>query len=164
MDTLSQLKEELKNEYETTKAFFDRFPENKNDYAPHEKSMKLMPLASHIAEVFAWPKFILNTSELDFGKGDYQPVKISTKAELQQKLEDDYNAGIASLEAATEDQLEPNWAIKNNGETMMEWTKYGAIRHALNQATHHRAQLGVYYRLNDIPLPPSYGPSADTKY
>ena len=109
-------------------------------------------------------KFILNTSELDFGKGDYQPVKISTKAELQQKLEDDYNAGIASLEAATEDQLEPNWAIKNNGETMMEWTKYCAIRHALNQATHHRAQLGVYYRLNDIPLPPSYGPSAYTKY
>lgn len=59
MDTLSQLKEELKNEYETTKAFFDRFPENKNDYAPHEKSMKLMPLASHIAEVFAWPNLFL---------------------------------------------------------------------------------------------------------
>ncbi|MFN3021762.1 hypothetical protein ACK1KB_12420 [Chryseobacterium sp. TY3] len=61
MDTLSQLKEELKNEYETAEAFFDRFPEGKNDYAPHEKSMKLMSLVSHSAEVFAWPKFILNT-------------------------------------------------------------------------------------------------------
>lgn len=122
MDTLSQLKEELKNEYETAEAFFDRFPEGKNDYAPHEKSMKLMSLVSHSAEVFAWPKFILNTWELDFGKGDDQSVNLSTKAELQQKLEVCYNVGIASLEAATEDQLEPNWAIKNNGETMMEWT------------------------------------------
>lgn len=163
MDTLSQLKSELKNEYETTRQFFERFPDNKNDYAPHEKSMKMMPLATHIAEVFGWPKFILETSELDFGKGGYQPTVINTKAELLQKLDNDYKSGLERLETATEDQLEPNWAIKMNGNTLAEWSKYGAIRHALNQATHHRAQLGVYYRLNDIPLPSSYGPTADNE-
>lgn len=163
MNTIAQLKDELKNEYQTTRNFFERFPDGKNEYAPHEKSMKMMPLASHIAEVFAWPSMILQTSELDFGKGDYQPESPTTKDELLAKLDKDYKAGIASLETASEDQLEPNWAIKMNGQTLAEWTKYGAIRHALNQATHHRAQLGVYYRLNDIPLPSSYGPSADNQ-
>jgi uncharacterized damage-inducible protein DinB len=78
-----------------------------------------------------------------------------------QKLESDYAAGKAALEKASEEDLEPSWALKMSGQTLSEWSKYGAIRHALNQITHHRAQLGVYYRLNNIPLPGSYGPSAD---
>ncbi|MGA9211349.1 DinB family protein [Kaistella sp.] len=151
----------MKQEYETTKKFIDRFPEGKNDYAPHEKSMKLMPLATHIAEVFAWPETILNTDELDFAKGDYQPTVLNSKAELQQKLEDDYQKGKAALDNAEESSLEPKWAMKMGDQTLAEWSKYGAIRHALDQITHHRAQLGVYYRLNDIPVPGSYGPSAD---
>lgn len=161
MNIISELKSELKNEYDTTRKFFENFPEDKNDYTPHEKSMKMMPLASHIAEVFAWPKMILNTSELDFGKGDYQPASPANREELLKKLDNDYQEGISSLETATEDLLEPNWSLKMNGDTLAEWSKYGAIRHALNQATHHRAQLGVYYRLNDIALPSSYGPTAD---
>lgn len=161
MESLANLKSELDYEYQVTKNFFDQFPEDKNDYAPHEKSFKMMPLATHIAEVFAWPQMIFNTSELDFGKGDYQPTVLHTKAELQQKLEDDYKAGKAALENASETDLEPSWGLKMNGEPLAEWSKYGAIRHALNQITHHRAQLGIYYRLNDIALPGSYGPSAD---
>ncbi|QIG90041.1 damage-inducible protein DinB [Chryseobacterium sp. POL2] len=164
MDTLKHLKSELKSEYETTRRFFERFPENKNDYSPHDKSMKMMPLAAHISEVFGWPKYILDTSELDFGKNEYNPPKATNKEDLLNMLDNSYKSGLESLEAATEEQLEPNWAIKMNGKTLMEWSKYGAIRHALNQATHHRAQLGVYYRLNDIPLPESYGPSADTEF
>ncbi|ASE63235.1 damage-inducible protein DinB [Chryseobacterium indologenes] len=161
MDTLSQLKSELEGEFQTTKKFIDLFPEGKNDYAPHEKSMKLMPLATHLVEVFEWPNTILNTSELDFGKGEYQPTQLSTKEDLIKKLDDSYQAGKAALEKATEDNLNPSWTIKNNGHELASWSKYGAIRHALNQITHHRAQLGVYYRLNNIPLPGSYGPSAD---
>lgn len=161
MDTLSQLKSELEGEFQTTKKFIDLFPEGKNDYAPHEKSMKMMPLATHLVEVFEWPHTILNTSELDFGKGDYKPTILSTKEDLAKKLNDSYQAGKAALEKATEDELNPSWTIKNDGHALASWTKYGAIRHALNQITHHRAQLGVYYRLNNIPLPGSYGPSAD---
>ena len=161
MNTLSQLKSELEGEFQTTKKFIELFPEGKNDYAPHEKSMKMMPLATHLVEVFEWPNTILNTSELDFATGGYQPTVLSTKEDLLKKLDNDYQSGKAALEKASEDQLNPSWTIKNDGHELASWTKYGAIRHALNQITHHRAQLGVYYRLNNIPLPGSYGPSAD---
>lgn len=161
MESLNILKTELEQEYHTTKKFLHNFPENLNDYAPHEKSMKLMPLATHIVEVFAWPKLILETSQMDFAAGDYKPTILNTKAELQQKLEDDYQIGKAALENISEKDLEPTWSMKMGDQVLKEWSKYGAIRHGLNQITHHRAQLGVYYRLNNIPLPPSYGPSAD---
>lgn len=161
MDTLSQLKSELESEYQTTKKFIDLFPKDKNEYAPHEKSMKMMPLATHLVEVFEWPNTILGTSELDFAKGAYKPTKLATKEELLKKLDDSYQAGKQALEKAKEDDLNPSWTIKNDGQELASWSKYGAIRHGLNQITHHRAQLGVYYRLNDIPLPGSYGPSAD---
>lgn len=161
MDTLTQLKSELETEYQTTKKFIDLFPEEKNEYAPHEKSMKMMPLATHLVEVFEWPNTILATSELDFAKGAYQPAKLSTKEELLKKLDENFQAGKQALENAKEDDLNPSWTIKNDGHELASWSKYAAIRHGLNQITHHRAQLGVYYRLNDIPLPGSYGPSAD---
>jgi len=161
MDTLSQLKSELEGEFQTTKKFIERFPEGKNDYAPHEKSMKMMPLATHLVEVFEWPNTILKTSELDFAKGDYKPTVLSTRDELMKKLEEDYQSAKTALENSTEEDLNPSWTIKNDGHELASWSKYGAIRHALNQITHHRAQLGVYYRLNNIPLPGSYGPSAD---
>lgn len=161
MDTISQLKSELEGEFQTTKKFIELFPEGKNDYAPHEKSMKMMPLATHLVEVFEWPNTILKTSELDFAKGDYKPTILSTRDELMKKLEDDYQSAKTALENSTENDLNPSWTIKNDGHELASWSKYGAIRHALNQITHHRAQLGVYYRLNNIPLPESYGPSAD---
>lgn len=161
MDTLSQLKSELEGEFQTTKKFIELFPEGKNDYAPHEKSMKMMPLATHLVEVFEWPNTILKTSELDFAKGDYKPTILSTRDELMKKLEDDYQSAKTALENSTENDLNHSWTIKNDGHELASWSKYGAIRHALNQITHHRAQLGVYYRLNNIPLPGSYGPSAD---
>jgi uncharacterized damage-inducible protein DinB len=163
MNPVQQLKSELQNEYEITKNFIDRFPEGKNDYAPHTKSMKMMPLATHLVEIFEWPSTILKTAELDFAAGEYKPTVLSTKAELTAKLEQDFEAGKEALENAQEEDLNPMWTIKNEGQKLASWTKYEAIRHALNQITHHRAQLGVYYRLNDIPLPSSYGPSADSQ-
>jgi len=72
------------------------------------------------------------------------------------------NSSKKALENAKTEDLELNWSISNNGHVLAQWSKYGAIRHSLNQITHHRAQLGVYYRLNDILLPGSYGPSADS--
>jgi len=161
MENLPLLKSELEEEYLITKKFIDRFPDDLNDYAPHEKSMKLMPLATHTVEVFAWPKIILETPFMDFSAGDYKPTILKTKAELQQKLEEDYQTGKAALENISEDDLEPTWSMRMGDHILKEWSKYGAIRHSLNQVTHHRAQLGVYYRLNNIELPPSYGPTAD---
>ena len=160
MDTLKQLREELTQEYNTTKKFLNVFPEGKNDYAPHEKSMKLMHLAQHITEVFGWASFMLKTEFLDLAEGD-KPSLYESKQQLMDALEKNYHDSLQALETATEADLEPLWSLKYGGNTLAEWTKYNAIRHSLNQITHHRAQLGVYYRLNDIKLPGSYGPSAD---
>ncbi len=160
MDTLQQLKDELTAEYNTTKKFIQIFPEGNNEYAPHGKSMKMMPMAKHIAEVFGWPEVILTSSDLDFG--NMPPQKLPEgKAELEKLLNTNYESGMAALEKVTEKDLLPNWSISMGGNKIKEWTKYGAIRHGLNQITHHRAQLGVYYRLLNISLPGSYGPSAD---
>lgn len=161
MDTLKQLGDELEAEYRTTRKFLEIYPDNKNDYAPHPKSMKMMHLATHITEVFGWADFMLKTSELDFAKNGMQPKNLFTKEELLQVLDENYNASKKALENASEDDLNPVWTLKNDGHELASWTKYAAIRHSLNQITHHRAQLGVYYRLNDIDLPGSYGPTAD---
>lgn len=160
MDTLQQLKDELAYEYKVTKKFFEKFPEGKNNFAPHEKSMKMLDLVTHLAAIFGWPAAILNTSELDISEAD-ESEKVVNREQLTTVLDKEYLAGLSALETATEADLEPSWAITMGGQKLMEWSKYGAIRQSLNQITHHRAQLGVYYRLLDIPLPASYGPSAD---
>lgn len=158
-NTLQNLRNELTQEYKTTRNFFERLPEDKNDYAPHAKSMKLMRLAGHIAEVFAWPEIIFNTEGIDFAAGDYKPTLLHNREELLQFLDASYEKGKAALEKA--ESLEGRWGLSHGEHKLADWSKYEAIRHGLNQVVHHRAQLGVYYRLNDIPLPGSYGPSAD---
>lgn len=155
---------ELKEEAEITKKFLERYPSGKNDYKPHEKSMGLMQLTNHVVEIIGWPHIILNTDALDFAAGDYQPGELSSKKEFTERLEDELHKSILAIESTNEETfLQKHWAIKMGDKILAEWTKYGAIRHALNQETHHRAQLGVYYRLLDIPVPGSYGPSADEK-
>jgi uncharacterized damage-inducible protein DinB len=164
MNTLENLKKELNQEYETTRSFIANFPSDKNNFKPHEKSMQIMPLATHLVEIFAWPEMIFKTEKLDFAAGDYKPTYLDTKKELVEKMERDFEKGKQSLENATEEDLDKRWTMTNGDTILMDFNKYEAIRHALNQITHHRAQLGVYYRLNDIPLPGSYGPSADTGF
>ncbi|KQR95208.1 damage-inducible protein DinB [Chryseobacterium sp. Leaf180] len=163
MNTLQQLKEELESEYQTTRRFFEVYPEGKNDYAPHPKSMKMAHLATHIAEIIGWPGFMLNSSELDFAKSGMEPKLLTSKDELLKAADDNYNFSKKALENASETDLERDWSLKNDGNILAAWTVYGAIRHSLNQITHHRAQLGIYFRLNEIPLPGSYGPTADNE-
>ena len=160
MDTLKQLREEFTEEYQTTKKFLDRFPDERAEYSPHPKSTKMMPLAKHLVEIFGWTPLILQTGNLDFSEPHESP-QINNRADLQRALETNYNTTLTSLQTAEERDLEPNWSISMGDQKLAEWNKYGAIRHALNQITHHRAQLGTYYRQLDIDLPSSYGPSAD---
>lgn len=162
MDTLQQLRNEYTEEYHITKKFFGNYPDGKNDYAPHEKSMKMGQLATHIAEIFGWPKVMLETSDLDLATAP-APVVLKHKDQLLEKLDAEYNAGMDRLKEASEEDLNPEWSLSMNGQKLMHWTTYGALRHGLNQITHHRAQLGVYFRLLNIEVPGSYGPSADVQ-
>jgi uncharacterized damage-inducible protein DinB len=161
MDIVKELQKELQEEYETTKKFIAHYPEDKNAWKPHEKSMKMKTLAVHLVEIFEWPQIIMNTDYLDFEETPYTQPDIQTRSALKDKLEDNYRKGSQTLKGLTLDQLDGTWDIRQGEVVYQEWSKYGAIRHALNQITHHRAQLGVYYRLNDIFVPGSYGPSAD---
>ena len=119
MKILKLLQTELKNEYRITIEFISKFPGDKVDFKPHEKSMDITTLANHIVEIFAWPALILQTDKLDFAAGDYKPTKFETSEELLKKLEEDYKTGKTALKKATNGDLKKNW--KNSLEKSDKW-------------------------------------------
>jgi uncharacterized damage-inducible protein DinB len=151
----------MESEAAVTRKMLQRIPADKLDWQPHEKSMKMSVLAVHIAELPSWVKMALTTTELDFAKMDYTPTPVNNSDELLSILEKSFNDGKEALSAANEVELLPEWTLRNGEQVYSVWTKYEVIRHSFSQTTHHRAQLGVYLRLLNIPLPGSYGPSAD---
>lgn len=161
MDIIKLLLKEFEAEFKTTKKFMVIVPADKFDWVPHEKSMKMKALACHLAELPSWVSMVLATDGLDFVTAPYQPSPINNTDDLAKLLEDSYEDGKAALEKATEKDLEGKWVLRNGEQILADYTKYEAIRLAFNQTSHHRAQLGVYLRLLDIPIPGSYGPSAD---
>jgi len=161
MDIIASLLKEFEAEFNTTKKFMAIVPADRFDWAPHEKSMKLKALASHVAELPGWISMALTTDGLDFASAPYEPQTIESSDDLLKLLEKSYTEGKAELEKASETQLPQKWTLRNGDQILADFTRYETIRHAFSQTTHHRAQLGVYLRLLDIPIPGSYGPSAD---
>jgi uncharacterized damage-inducible protein DinB len=161
MDIIKVLKHELAQEAATTRKFLALVPFDKPDWAPHEKSMKMMDLATHIADLASWPKLGIETDELDFATAPYNPAQVDNNEQLIALLDKGLNESLASLAEVEEEFLEKPWVLRTGDQIHAEMTKYGLIRVSLNQITHHRAQLGVYLRLLNIPIPGSYGPSAD---
>lgn len=161
MYIIEELKKEFESEFNITKRFIESYPDDKNDWKPHEKSMSMKVLSVHIVEIFGWPKFIMQTDFLDFGESPYKQADLNTQSEMMKLLEDNFAKNLEILKQLQPEDLDGSWDIRQGDMVFQKWSKYGAIRHAFQQITHHRAQLGVYYRLNDIPVPRSYGPSAD---
>jgi uncharacterized damage-inducible protein DinB len=161
MSMIQTFLKELQQEAQTTRKMLTIIPDDQYQYKPHEKSMIMQQLATHIAELPTWVSMVLNTSELDFAAEPYTPKDISTTADLLVLFEKSLEEGKASLEGAREEQLQDLWTLRN-GETIYSVSPKGdVIRMAFSQIIHHRAQLGVYLRLLNIPIPGSYGPSAD---
>jgi uncharacterized damage-inducible protein DinB len=161
MSVIQIFLKELEKEAVTTRKMLEKVPDDKYDWQPHEKSMTIRRLATHIAELPSWVTMTLNTDELDFAKNEYKPVTINNTRELLEYFEKCLEDGRASLSQATEDQLKLPWTLRN-GETIYSTSSKGEVlRMAFSQIIHHRAQLGVYLRLLNIPIPGSYGPSAD---
>ncbi|TCK85065.1 DinB family protein [Albibacterium bauzanense] len=155
---------ELKNESVTTRKMLSIVPDDKFDWQPHPKSMTIKRLAAHIAELPGWVGMALNTTELDFQNNPYQPKDINTTKELLVEFENNVADGIKQFENANEDQLSETWVLRNGDQILSTGTKADIIRISLSQIIHHRAQLGVFLRLLDIPIPGSYGPSADETF
>ncbi len=161
MSIIEILKRETEQEAQTTRKFLSIVPTDKYDWKPHPKSMSLIQLATHIAELPSWVSLGLTTDELDFAANPYQQVPIANNEELLAYFEKNYTQGKADLEATTEEILEQPWTLRNGDQIYFTNTKYDTVRVSISQTTHHRAQLGVYLRLLGIAIPGSYGPSAD---
>lgn len=161
MNLIPLLLKEMDGEAQNTRKMLDRVPGDKWDWKPHEKSMTLKQLTVHLAELPSWISMGLQTDGIDFAANPYEPRPVNSKEELLQLFETSLKEGKSSLENATEADLTPSWTLRSGDHIHMVMTKYEVIRHALAQTIHHRAQLGVYLRLLNIPIPGSYGPSAD---
>jgi uncharacterized damage-inducible protein DinB len=161
MKIIPMLLKEMEQEAQTTRKMLGRVPNDKYDWQPHEKSMTVRRLATHIAELPSWVTMALTTDELDFAKNPYKPVEINNTAELTEYFERSFADGKAHLAKGNEDELLRNWTLRNGEQVYNVSTKGEIIRIAFCQTVHHRAQLGVYLRLLNIPIPGSYGPSAD---
>ena len=152
---------ELKNEAATTRKMLERVPMESFDWKPHEKSMTMHGLATHVADMFSWFSPTLETDELDFAKGYEQPKPTNTE-ELVALLDENVAAANESLRKTDEADFMKQWTLRNGEEIFLQMPKIGVVRAMiLNHIIHHRGQLSVYLRMNDIPVPGMYGPSAD---
>jgi uncharacterized damage-inducible protein DinB len=152
---------QLKEEALLTRAILQIVPADKYDWQPHPKSMSLLRLATHVAEIPGWIQLATDMDVLDFAKTNYQPEPFSTNKDLMDFFEARLAAGTDALTKVTDDILGNKWEMRNGDQLFFESTKGEVLRMSMSQLIHHRAQLGVFLRLLDIPIPGTYGPSAD---
>lgn len=155
------LAKELKQEGHTTRKMLSIIPNEKFGWKPHEKSMAIKSLATHIADLPSWAEMVLRTNELDFENNTHQIDDVNNTVDLVDFFDRSVDKSIKALENASLETLDEMWILRSGNQIYSEDTKYEVIRMSIAQQIHHRAQLGVYLRLLNIPIPGSYGPSAD---
>ena len=160
MTIIEFFKQQFIQEAATTRKMLSRVPDDQYNYKPHEKSMVMKNLITHLADLPGWFHFTLTTDELDFQK-PYEQPDITNNEELLVYFDKRYNDGLSVLVPENEKELDKPWTLRN-GETIYSTNpKVDVLRMSISQQIHHRAQLGVYLRLLNVPIPGSYGPSAD---
>jgi uncharacterized damage-inducible protein DinB len=153
---------EFDEEMKKTRTALERVPADKKDFAPHPKSMPLGRLAPHVAELAGFGLTVLTTPELDFSKGSYNPMKFESAAQLLKAFDEGAAQARAALQNTPDEAWTQNWKLSFGGKPIFSGSRFLAYRQMfLNHLVHHRAQLGVYLRLNEKPVPATYGPSAD---
>jgi uncharacterized damage-inducible protein DinB len=161
MTIIEMLSKEMEQEAETTRKMLSRVPDDKYSWKPHEKSMTIQRLATHVADIPSWVSMVLTTDELDFANNSHKEPVITNTDQLLAYFEQCYAEGKTALANAKEEQLDLLWTMRKGEQILMVSTKGEVIRMSYSQIVHHRAQLGVFLRLLDVPIPGSYGPSAD---
>ena len=155
---------EFDAEMKTTRTMLERVPEDKKEFAPHPKSMRLDQLAPHVAELAGFGVTVLTTPELDFGKSTRTRVPFESAAQLVKAFDEGAAKARAALKNTSDEAWTQNWKLSFQGKPIFNGSRFMAYRQMfLNHLVHHRAQLGVYLRLNEKPLPSTYGPSADDR-
>ena len=155
---------EFDEEMKTTRITLERVPFDKENFTPHAKSMPLGKLAPHVAELAGFGATVLTTPELDFSNSPSRPRPPFELAGLLKSFDENAAKARAALQNMKDDAWMQNWKLSFQGKPIFDGQRFLAYRQMfLNHLVHHRAQLGVYLRLNDKPLPATYGPSADER-
>jgi uncharacterized damage-inducible protein DinB len=154
---------EFDQEMAATRKVLERVPDDKFAWKPHDKSFSMGNLASHIANMVTWTVDTMNRQE--FNLASVTPEEMNRAAKDRAELLSWFDANVKSARAAMDkpdgDYFVP-WTLKNGEQVFFTMPRYNCVRSfCLNHIVHHRAQLGVYLRLNNIPVPGVYGPSAD---
>jgi uncharacterized damage-inducible protein DinB len=155
---------EFDHEMTTTRKLLERVPEDKFGWKPHAKSMTLGGLATHVATIVWWGEVTLDKPEFN-AEGQQVAAPAASRSELLQKFDTNVKTTRASLAAKSDAELMAPWSLKNGKQTFFTMPKAVVWRSfVMNHLVHHRAQLSVYLRMNDVPLPAIYGPSADEAF
>jgi uncharacterized damage-inducible protein DinB len=153
---------DLHQELAATRRMLERVPDDKLDFKPHDKSMTLGQLANHLAELPAFARTMLTSSELDFATRKYEPKSISASTERLAMFDKLAGELVGSIEGADWSALNQSWVLRMGEHVILNDQKAKLFRtFALSHMAHHRAQLSVYLRLVGIAVPGTYGPSAD---
>jgi uncharacterized damage-inducible protein DinB len=166
MSVAQMLLPEFDNEMKTTRRVLERVPEDKMGWQPHEKSMTLGRLAGHLAELAGWGAYTLENDSLDLAPGgvpSFKPLDSRSRQEVLDVFDANVKKTRAALEQASDDSaFGKPWTLQM-GERVIFTLPRGAVLRTMlfSHIVHHRGQLSVYLRLNDVPVPSIYGPSAD---
>lgn len=152
---------EIKAESPATRHCLERIPDSTFKFKPHEKSMEMGYLIQLVAEIPKWIKDMVEQSVIDFVS--YEHIPLSAGNELLEHYDNAVKGAIDALANVDEESLQIPFELKNNGQLLWEAPKLEAIGSTINHWVHHRGQLTVYMRLNNIAVPSIYGPSADEK-
>jgi uncharacterized damage-inducible protein DinB len=156
---------EYDHEIANTRKTLERVPDGKFDWKPHSKSMAMGALAVHVASIPQWAGMTLQTPQFDVKPVGGQPVQqpdLKTRAEILAFFDKASAEARAALAGASDESLMTPWSLLAEGKPIFTMPRVAVLRSMImNHMIHHRAQLGVYLRLNDIPVPGHYGPSAD---
>jgi uncharacterized damage-inducible protein DinB len=154
---------EFDHETGLTRRLLERLPDGRADWKPHARSMSLGRLSAHVCEVLAWLPRAVTTTEYNWDSTQpYEPRVCETRADTVAFFDEAQKAARAALAGVSDGELMQPWTFKKDGQTVFSMPRVGIVRGmVLNHLIHHRGQLSVYLRLNDVPLPGMYGPSAD---
>ena len=155
---------EFDHEMATTRKVLERVPEGNYGWKPHEKSMTMGRLAGHVAELPAWVPITLEREKFDMATdgAQFPPLTASSRASLLEAFDKNVAAARKSIAAASDEQLLKTWTLIAGGKPVFAMPRAAVLRgFTMNHIVHHRGQLSVYLRLNDVPVPSIYGPSAD---
>jgi uncharacterized damage-inducible protein DinB len=156
------LLQEFDQEMANTRKTLERIPEDKLDWKPHEKSMTLGRLAGHVEELVGWANTTITTESLNVTMDKYQPIIATSQKQILELFDKSVKESRAAIAGASDEHLMQPWTLAFNGQTVFTMPRAAVLRvSCFNHLIHHRAQLGVYLRLNNVPVPALYGPSAD---